>query len=303
MARAPAWLVSVASLALLACAVGGCSSAPTSVPAPAHATPPTVPQAQLLVWATGGEGTLPTTYGVANDGTVVSRTPGIRIWAAGTEWTSDVTVETVPTSPCEGHAAATVEPGRGVRVRLVPADPSRAPLELVSPASEEAAEIEQSARLLASVGPYVFVEDWTYAFTCGAHGNTGVGFTVWNVEEGRPVDLLADLPDREHLLAEGKRIIDTKPDAADFSRPEDPPTITELLPRIGSRGQIRATVLVTVPSCYACTEGGWSSYTMSTEVPTQLPWRLRDLGQPPCALGTFVAAHPDLTIGGYSVAR
>ena len=306
----------VVGVCAVACFTLACVPRSNAAVAAADSSPATIHPPRTLVWTIQGQrqgqgdrdgqgdGANATTYVLADDGKVVSQAPGIRIWTAGTEWSSEATVETVPTTPCVGGPELAAQEGNGLRVRLVAVDGSQAPLELVVPSTDDQAnEVDQSARLLASLGPYVFVEESTYAYTCGAHGNTGVTFSVWNVDERRKVDLLSDLPDRESLLAAGKRAIDARPDAVDFSRPQDPPTLTELLPRIGPHGHIEAGALVTVPSCYACTDGGWSSYTVSTEVPTQLPWRLRALGQPPRALGLFADAHPQLTIGGYSVTR
>jgi hypothetical protein len=287
--------------ALLALSVFGCSTSATSS---ASRTTTALPRAHTLVWATTGDEGQPSTYVLADDGSVVSRTDGIRIWAAGTQWRTEVSVERVSTSPCEEGPPQPAQEGRGVRVRLVPEDTAKGPIEIVTPfPGDQANDVQQSARLLASVGPYVFVEDSTYTYTCGAHGNTGVSFAVWNLDEGRSVDMLSDLPDRQHLLAAGKSAIDAKPNAIDFSRPSDPPAITELLPRMGPHGQLEATALVTVASCYACTEGGWSSYTVSTQVPATLPWRLRAVGTPPRAVSAFADAHRDLTVGGYSVIR
>jgi hypothetical protein len=289
--------------AFLALSVFGCSSG-AGVTSAAGRTPAAIPHAHTLVWANTAEDAPPSTYALADDGTILSRQDGIRILAAGTEWRCEVRVEPVATSPCEGPSPQPAQAGSGVRVRLVPEDASRAPLEIVTPfPGDQATDVNQAARLLASIGPYVFLEESTYTYTCGAHGNTGVSFTVWNLEEGRPIDMLSDLPDREHILALGKSAIDAKPNAIDFSRPSDPPALTELLPRIGRHGQLEATALVTVASCYACTEGGWSSYTVSTPVPVTLPWRLRAMGAPPRAVAIFVDGHPELTVGGYSAAR
>jgi hypothetical protein len=286
--------VLLAGLVCVGCGAGTqAQSIPRSTPAPLRA--------HTLVWATPAEDAPPSTYALADDGAVVSRTEGVRVWASGTTWTCEVSVEAVPTQACEEGPERPAQAGQGVRVRLVPADTSRKAIEVVGPFSGDPVnEVQQSARLLASVGPYVFVEESTYTYTCGAHGNTGVSFAVWDLENGRTVDLLSELPDREHLLASGKRAIDEEPSAVDFSRPEDPPALTELLPRLGAHGRLEASALVTVASCYACTEGGWSSYTVSTAVPVPLPWRLRGLGAPPPAVGLFVDAHPGLTVGGYS---
>ncbi|HTB75654.1 MAG TPA: hypothetical protein VK762_20525 [Polyangiaceae bacterium] len=294
-------LVLPACVFLFALATFGCSQGPNAV-SPAHRTPAAVARAHTLVWATPTEEGTPVTYALGDDGETLSQHEGIRLWASGTEWTCEVSAPSIPTRACEDGAERPAQEGQGVRVRLVPSGPSRSALEIVSPASgDEANEIQQSARLLASIGPYVFVEDSTFTYTCGAHGNTGVSFAVWNLDEGRPVDLLSELPDREHVLASGKSVIDAVPDAIDFSRPEDPPVVTELLPRIGPHGRLETTALVTVASCYACTAGGWSSYTVSAQVPVPLPWRLHGLGDPPRAVGLFAEAHPGLTVGGYSV--
>ncbi len=300
----PARLLAPACVLAAGLACVGCSLSGGAPGAAVVSTPTAVGRAYTLVWATPNEDAPPSTYAVDDDGAVVSRTTGIRIWAAGTEWKSEVGVERVATQPCEASLERPAQEGQGVRVRLVPSDASRQALEIVAPISgEQANEIQQSARLLASVGPYVFVEESTYTYRCGAHGNTGVSFAVFSLDDGRAVDLLSDLPDRAHLLASGKRAIDAERDAVDFSRPEDPPAVTELLPRLGPHGRLEASALITVASCYACTDGGWSSYTVSTQVPTALPWRLRGLGTPPRAVGLFADAHPALTVGGYSTVR
>jgi hypothetical protein len=286
---------------VLATASVGCSQGPAAASNGPRAFADSA-RARALVWATAAEDAAPSTYALADDGTPLSRMDGVHIWAAETEWSSEVTEVPIATRDCEEGAAQPAQEGRGVRVRLVPTDSSRQALEIVAPAAGDAAnEIDQAARLLASIGPYVFVEESTFTYTCGAHGNVGVTFAVWNLDEGRAVDMLSDLPDREHLLASGKRAIDAMPDAVDFSRPEDPPALTELLPRVGPHGRLEASALVTVASCYACTAGGWSSYTVSTEVPASIPWRLRGAGTPPRAVGLFADAHPALTVGGYSI--
>jgi hypothetical protein len=189
-------------------------------------------------------------------------------------------------------------------VSLVAQDPGHDPLALVvPPVSDGDNEVEHTARLLASVGPYLFIEESTYAYTCGAHGNSEVRFTVWNVEEGGTLDLLRELPDRDRLVAAGKTALDEDARGAggsDSGGDDDPPTLTELLPRVGPHGRLEASALVSVPSCYACSGGGWSSYTSSTPVPVDLPERLRRLGPVPAAIQRFADEHPALTIAGFS---
>ena len=300
-AHVHAVVLSPVSVIAIALACVGCSQGPTAASKGERALAAPA-RAHVLVWATTAEDGPPSTYALADDGAPLSRRNGIRIWASGTEWAPEVSEVPIPTRDCEEGPASPAQEGRGVRVRLVPADRTRPALEIVAPSpGDQANELQQSARLLASVGPYVFVEESTFTYTCGAHGNTGVSFAVWSLDDGRAVDLLSDLPDRQHLLASGKRAIDALPDAVDFSRPEDPPAVTELLPRLGAHGRLEASALVTVASCYACTGGGWSSYTVSTQIPVPLPWRLRGVAPPPRAVGLFADTHPGLTVGGYSV--
>jgi hypothetical protein len=291
-------------LFLLACSPSPSTlTVPTYVPSVTSA--PAAP-ARTFVWTTTGEGGPATTYVLSDQGELVARLPGIHIAAGGTEWTWQETAEPIATSPCEDGIEQPPGEGSGTRVRLVPSDTMHDPLALVVPPDtpEGANAMEHRARLLASMGPYLFVEESTYEYTCGAHGNSAVSFTVWNIDEKSTVDVLAELPNRERLLQAGKSAIDADPEAVDLSvDDEDPPALTELFPRLGPHGQVHATALVTVPSCYACTQGGWGSYTSSAPVAAELPPRLRKVGPPPSGVALFVDAHPELSIGGYSVAE
>jgi hypothetical protein len=286
-----------------------CSSGAALLSAPAEVAPtgaPLAPHAPTLLWVRFADGNSPVTYALSDQGEIVTKLPGIHIAAAGTEWTWEEALEPVQTCACSGATDQPAGEGRGTRVRLVPSDSAHDPLALVVPPDGDGDnEIEHTARLLASIGPYLFVEESTYAYTCGAHGSIEVRFAVWSVEEASTLDLLAELPNRERLVAAGKSALDQgapSPSEVDFSSDDDPPTLTELLPRVGAHGRLEASALISVPTCYACTGGGWSSYTNSTPVPAELPARLRRLGPPPRAVQLFADAHPDLDIAGYSVA-
>ncbi len=275
----------------------GAVSVPTAAPATTAAARP-----RAYVWTMRAEDDSPVTNVLSENGDVVTTLPGVRIAAAGTLWTWEETTEDVPTTPCEDRGDRASGEGHGTRVRLVPSDGWHDPVAIVVPPPGDGADtIEHAARPLASVGPYLFVEESTDADTCGAHGNTAVSFAAWNIEEAKTVDLLSDVPHRNELVAAGKSEIDDDPDAADFSDDGDPAALTELLPRIGTRGQLEAMALVTVPSCYACTQGGWGSYTVSTPVVAELPRPLQAMSAIPHAVSVFADLHPELTIGGYSV--
>ena len=49
---------------------------------------------------------------------------------------------------------------------------------------------------------------------------------------------------------------------------EDNLELTELVPRFAPDGTLALGLQFTAPTCYACTRGGWSSYTKSTIVDT-----------------------------------
>ncbi|HEY4013835.1 MAG TPA: hypothetical protein VGM06_10880 [Polyangiaceae bacterium] len=297
----------VAFLALgLLATLAGCSvpsqpavTVPTVVRAAAAPSPPSP---RVYVWTTGANDAAPVTHVLSDAGDVLDELPGVHVSAAGTLWTWEESPETIETTPCEDDPERPAGEGHATRARLVPEDKSRATLTIVTPVDGgEVNEVDQSARVLASVGPYVFVEESTYAYMCGAHGNTGVAFAVWNIDEGAPVDLVADLPNRDDIAAAGKKVIDDGPDATDFTEDGETASISEVLPHIGAEPRLQATALVTVPSCYACTQGGWGSYTMSTLVDSPLPPRLEALGAIPRAVSAFAARHPELSIGGYSI--
>jgi hypothetical protein len=288
----------------LAYALSACSSVPSSANVAAtDFSPLALPQTAALVWTTDTDGT-PETFAVAADGTTLRMIDGIHLFLGGTEWTWEEAREDVATSPCDDDARL-IPPGEGyiTRVRLVPVN-DRASAQAVVDPDEEAGEsntIEHTARLVASMGSYLFIEESTHSFACGAHGNTSVSFLVWDLTAAHPVDLMAELPDIESIIGLGQTAIDAQPDAIDFATDENPAKVTEFVPHILPDGQIKAEALVTVPSCFACTNGGYGSYTASTPVAVPLPARLRQLGPPPRAVILFLREHPELKVGGYSL--
>jgi hypothetical protein len=274
-------------------------SAPVELQRAARAS---IHPARAFVWARASDDDAPVTYALSDQGDVVAMIPGVQIAAAKTVWTWDEAAVPAEVKPCDQGDEPAGE-GRATRVTLVPSDSAHAPLAVVRPrATAGASELDHTARLVASVGPYLFVEETTYTYTCGVHGNTEVRFTVWNLEERVTLDLLAELPDRDRLALIGKGAIDEDPEAANFASDDDPPTLTELVPRLGPNGRLLASAVVTVPSCFACNGEGASSSTSSTSVPVDLPPSLRMLGPVPESVERFADAHPTLLIGGYSVA-
>jgi hypothetical protein len=124
---------------------------------------------------------------------------------------------------------------------------------------------------VASIGPLVFIEESTYTYACGVHGIVARSFLVWDLDQNRSVDLVAALP-KETVRA---AIEAAEPLLADDTSDPvfgDARTITEVLPDFASPGGLapgkppRFMAQVTAGTCYACSDGRWSSYSRSVRV-------------------------------------
>jgi hypothetical protein len=150
------------------------------------------------------------------------------------------------------------------------------------------------------VGPYLFVRESTYAYTCGAHGNTGVSVTLWDAVEGRSIALPDDMGPLEGPRAKALEQLSDEDDDL-FPANESTVTLTEIVPTFAQDGALQLGLQFTAPTCYACTRGGWGSYTKSAVAPAQgMPSLLVPFAHPPEAVRAFVSSHPDLQLGGWS---
>jgi hypothetical protein len=283
------------------------------------------------VW-TGAEGAPRETWVLDAQGRVIEHGPGVRIAVRDRSWQWKEAALPVKTHACPRYdddgnelaeAGSPPEAGTAVRATLERLDGAEGD-EVVSPESDEGAqEIEQTVTLVATVGPYLFVRDSTYAYTCGAHGNVGVSFLVWDAERHAAVwsspasdgeDIVgaagpadADGP-LEAPLVNDVRVralaaLGVDEDVSSFGDDGKIETdLTEIVPAYaGPDGSLSVSLQFTAASCYACSDGAWSSYTKSTLQPlATLPAWLRPWATPPESVRAFLREHPELAIGGWS---
>jgi hypothetical protein len=321
------WLSPLSFIALLALPLGACSGSaepPTSKGAAkaAPAAPTRVIDidrdgalgethpsnaTEFFIWTREGEERT-ITYRLDAEGRPLETLDGIVIATRSGTWQWQVEDRSVPTAPCEyydeeGHVFAgdPVEPGTATRASLRHLA-SGAEQVVVDPGVDLMgnAEIQHDVGVIASIGPYVFVEESTYASTCGAHGNTGVSTLIWNADIGTTVAMPTDLGSLE--APRGAAVEGLTDDDDDvFAPTEDDLELTELVPRFASDGSLELGLQFTAPTCYACTRGGWSSYTKSTVVDAvATPALLAPFASPPAAVRAFLRAHPEIDVKGWS---
>jgi hypothetical protein len=323
------------SLLLSACtASSDLVSAPVG-PSSSSAAALLAPGPRWLVWARGSgdagtaEGTLrdapvddAKTWTVDAAGHVEAEVPGALVAARGAVWAwrtegAEVKTEACPRYDGEGHELPAEgpppDPGHVTRVTLRRTDTGEA-LSVIAPPPESdgVAALDHGARLVASVGPYLFVHESTYVYACGAHGNVGCASLVWDAERGQAVwssdgkatpgmvdraewssaerrasERLKDLDDVSSFVTDGKLDVD----------------LTELLPAYGPDATLGLSLQFTAGTCYACSDGAWSSYSASMREPVAaLPGDLAAWASAPDGVRAFALQHPELAIGGWSAA-
>jgi len=296
----------------------GCLAAPpTPIEAPVeprlNANAATAREPRSLVWTTDAAGGR-RTWTVDGAGSVIGRADDVRVVAAGRLWAWREEPEAIETTSC-GHdaeegsdasAESRLPPGRGLRATIATADGAGAGqvVEVVVPATGDGAqEIEQRVDLVATVGPYLFVRESTYAYTCGAHGNVVASFTIWNAERQAAVDVdIVDLPIVSEAQARAATALSVDEDVKGFAEKDEPEiALTEVLPHFSHDAELTVDLQFTAPTCYACSDGAWSSYSKSTTRTARgVPAALRAWATPTPGVRAFARAHPELVIGGWS---
>jgi hypothetical protein len=265
------------------------------------------PATEFFVWTREGEERT-FTYHLDAAGRVVEELDGIVVATSAGPWQWQVEDRSVPTIPCEhydeeGHvfAGAPAEPGTATRASLRHVA-SGAEQIIVEPGVDMMgnADIKHDVGVIASLGPYLFVEESTYAYSCGAHGNTGVSTMIWDAATGATVAMPTDLGSLEAprgAAVEG--LTDEEDDV--FAPSEADLELTEIVPRFARDGRLELGLQFTAPTCYACTRGGSGSYTKSTVVDAvATPALLAPFASPPPAVRIFLRAHPDFELKGWS---
>ena len=173
---------------------------------------------------------------------------------------------------------------------------------LIAPlTSVDAEEYSHAITLVGSVGPYLFLEDSSYEYSCGAHGNSGMEATIWNAEKGESIQLREDeLGDLDPLRAQAATALFNPENEFEDTTHLN---LTEFVPSYTPEATLNLGLQFTTATCYACSDGRWGSYTKSSLVKaTSLPSSLARYASPPSAVRAFQAAHPSETISGWSAA-
>jgi hypothetical protein len=261
----------------------------------------------FFVWTREGEERT-VTHHLDAAGRTVETLDGIVIATSAGTWQWRVEDRSVPTVPCEyaddeGHvfAGAPATPGAATRASLSHLA-SGAEQIVVDPGVDLMgnADVKHDVGVIASIGPYLFVEESTYAYSCGAHGNTGVSSMIWNAATGMTVAMPTDLGSLEAPRGAAVEGLTDEDDDV-FAPTEEDLELTEILPRFARDGSLEVGLQFTAPTCYACTRGGWGSYTKSTVVDAvATPALLTPFASPPPAVRAFLRTHPDFELKGWS---
>jgi hypothetical protein len=268
---------------------------------PRHAT-------RFYVWSGEVDGHI-VTHELDTFGRQVAEHEGVVIATRSGTWKWEQEVESVPTTPCEyqddeGHVFAgdVVEPGTATRGLLRHREADTVQVAVENPGVDLLgyADVQHSTEIMGSVGPYVFIKEWTYAFGCGAHGNTHASTHIWNVATGAPAPTPTDLGNLATPRA--LAIADlTDEDDEHFAPTEENLELTCLAPRFEKDGALVVGLQFTAPTCYACSRGDWDSYTKSTVVDAPaMPEMLAPFASAPAPVRAFLRARPDVAMRGWS---
>lgn len=279
------------------------------------------------------------TYRVDDEGEIVDRQDGTRILARGMEWTWLVGGVDVPTVSC-AHATgvrAPSRPAQALRASLLRSNGTAANGTAPNDgdarqersgdraASEQpvldpdlscetglgcANDLHHEVELIGSAGPYLFVVERRSTDTCGVHALATSRFLVWDAQQGRPVDWLGGLPDRDALVARARGdLVEPSPLSGTGTSGAGMGITgtwaagtgvgTAGMAIVGLRPLVRGDRLVfeaqvTADTCFACSDGAWSSYTRSTFVEAAAPRGIETGSVFPPAVLAFRRRHPEL---------
>jgi len=292
----------------------GCGARPADSPAVELRPGPTAspPDAsggdggEILLWGRTGDAP-PRTYRLATDGTgrVIAEEEGIVIATSRGEWRWETRQLSVATKPCDWGNGPEGEAGTGSMTRAslrLRASGTEYQDVIVPTAPDGVAEIEHIVTVNGSVGPVLFLEEGTYEYACGAHGGSVAEFHAWDVERGKAVDLLAQVPEVGALKVRAEKVFDDGDEDVEEARKEESlPEFVQLLPVYDARGRLGLDAQFTRFACYACSDGLWSSYTRSAVIPSGwLPEQLAPFAAPPEGVTAFLSAHRGFKLGGWS---
>ncbi|MEZ4224633.1 MAG: hypothetical protein R3B13_27025 [Polyangiaceae bacterium] len=163
---------------------------------------------------------------------------------------------------------------------------------------EGATEYQHSVRMLGSVGTLLFLEESEYDYSCGAHGGTSKGFVAADVKSGFNTDVLT--PTERSKIDRAEGVLARRWFLGEGVFPEDDGDGVELVRLVPHyvRGALTVDALFAAPTCYACSDGEWSSYTTTKSIELAvIPARLREGSRLPASLQ---AELEELDVRGFS---
>jgi hypothetical protein len=300
----------VSTLVLFGCGARAADLPPAVELRPGPAASPAEANAgeagEILLWGHTGDAA-PRTYRLAPDGSgrVIAEEAGIVIATSRGEWRWETREVKVKTEPCDWGNGPESGEGEGTlthaSLRLRTGGTERQDV-IVAENPDGANQIEHGVTVNGSAGPILFLEEGTYTYACGAHGGSAAEFHAWDVERGKAMDLLAEVPQLGVLKARAEKILDEgEEDPEEARKEESPPDLVQLLPVYDARGRLGIDAQFARFACYACGDGMWSSYTRSAVVPSGwLPARIAPFATPPEAVTAFLSTHRGFKLGGWS---
>ncbi len=280
---------------LLLLALTGCFLMPSEEDEPVEPAPP-APRVNALVWTATPSGEPPLQdlllrtrwvrvdpSGVPevlgeHDGLVYAADDGLR--------RVDATRTERPGRQCDRSPGTNVERSLLWRRGDAPAvviDPLALDPELPA---EEPYEWIDAVSLDAQVGPWLFVHAVAMDHGCGAHPNTEHAARVIDLRSGEPFEVLKE----PSVWAPVQALREAALQPLTAARPNGMPAgeaaeageleVARLVPRWTPEGLVVAAQFAAA-TCYACSDGSWSSYTVSettdlAQVPTVFtPWSER----------------------------
>lgn len=265
---------------------------------------------EILVWVSQGErGPLHTFY-LAADGAlrVLKEREGATIVTSHGELTFKAEEKEVKLNGCEHVDGAPRTPSVGTVMNAMLLQSNGQVAQKIIDfydggfgAEPDIDELGHYVVLTGSIGPYLFIREGAYSFSCGVHGNASASAMVWDANAGKPIDFLPELADAEKLVAQAKEKLDEIDKDEGGPDEANEPGFAQFIPVYSEHGALRIDVQFARWACYACSDGEWSSYTRSAIVPTNwFPERMKTWAMPPVVVKEFAKTHPEWRIGGWS---
>jgi hypothetical protein len=271
---------------------------PTATQAPSE-PPPRTEELHALVWVDDKGKGKPRTFLLAPSPKgyqKVAEAPKLLVSDGSAVWRWDQTRQTLKTEPCDDHEVAMGVQQGGRSVMRVDAAKlgSAERVTLVRPPEAGGFRgFDHRAIPVASVGPYLFVRQSTFHWSCVGHGAEEVSFLVWDLAARKAADVLGPAERAEVETAdraEARRL---------FSAPGDEPPAADDVTFVASLPRYSGAGLLQVDHSFSAYM--WGTYTREVSVPAHpIPERLRAYSRAPGVVSAFLRDHPDAAILGWS---